>query len=400
MIPLCDLQQQYVSLKTEIDAAMQRVAAAGHYILGPNVKALEQEIATFCGCAYAVGVANGTDALHLALRALDIGPGDEVITTPFTFVATTEAIGLVGAKPVFVDIDPHTYNIAPEGIASAITPRTRAILPVHLYGQPCDMQPILALAEQHGLHVVEDCAQALGATYRGQPVGSLGVAGCLSFFPSKNLGCFGDGGMLVTNTPQIYERVEMLRRHGGRVKYHHEELGLNSRLDELQAAILRVKWPHLPRWNQLRREHAYRYNALSANVPGVELPQELTADGRLAPESLVAADQGGLVTAVYHQYTILVEDRDAVSRALHAAGIGNAVYYPVPLHLQRVHAALGGRPGGFPQAERVARCCLSLPMFPELSSDQQQQVAVALEAACAPRGLDRNVAQDSSTGSS
>ncbi|MCY2991364.1 MAG: DegT/DnrJ/EryC1/StrS family aminotransferase [Planctomycetota bacterium] len=385
MIPLCDLTQQYLSLKTEIDAAMQRVAEEGHYILGPNVKALEQEVAAFCGCQYAVGVANGTDALHLTLRALNIGPGDEVITTPFTFVATTEAIGLVGAKPVFVDIDPHTYNIDPKLIEPAITPRTRAILPVHLYGQPCDMQPIMALAEKHGLPVVEDCAQALGAAYQGQQIGSFGTAGCLSFFPSKNLGCFGDGGMVVTNNPQVYERVEMLRRHGGRVKYHHEELGLNSRLDELQAAILRVKLPHVPRWNQLRREHAYRYNKLLAGIVGVELPSELTASGGLPSGSLAAAEPDGLVTAVYHQYTVLLEDRDAVSRELSAAGIGNAVYYPVPLHLQGVHAALGWTAGAFPHAERAARCCLSLPMFPELSLDQQQRVNAVLRAVCAAR---------------
>lgn len=390
MIPLCDLTQQYLSLKSEIDEAMQRVAAEGHYILGPNVRALEQEIAAYCGCRFAVGVASGTDALHLALRGLNIGPGDEVITTPFTFVATTEAIGMVGATPVFVDIDPRTYNIAPELIEPAITPRTRAILPVHLYGQPCDMQPIIALAEKHGLHVVEDCAQSLGAEYQSRKVGSLGVAGCLSFFPSKNLGGFGDGGMVVTNDAGVYERVETLRRHGGRVKYHHEELGLNSRLDELQAAILRVKLPHVPRWNQLRREHACRYNQLLAGIPGVALPQELTAGGARDPATAATAGGDDLVTAVYHQYTVLVEDRDLLSRELTAAGIGNAVYYPVPLHLQRVHAALGGTAGDFPSAERAAGGCLSLPMFPELNSDQQRQVAAALRAACAARAAGGN----------
>lgn len=388
MIPLCDLRQQYFLLKNEIDTAMQGVAEEGHYILGPNVKALEQEIAAYCGCRFAAGVANGTDALHLALRALNVGPGDEVITTPFTFVATTEAIGMVGATPVFVDIDPRTYNIDPRLVEAAITPRTRAILPVHLYGQPCDMQPLTALADRHRLYVVEDCAQALGAMYQGRKVGSFGDAGCLSFFPSKNLGCFGDGGMVVTNDPRVYERVEMLRRHGGRVKYHHEELGLNSRLDELQAAILRVKLPHLPRWSQLRREHAYSYNELLAGFPGVELPQELTASGTLVPGAPAAASRDGLVTAVYHQYTVLVEDRDAISRELTAAGVGNAAYYPVPLHLQGVHACLGWAAGAFPHAERAAQRCLSLPMFPELSPDQQQQVASALSTACAARAAD------------
>ena len=253
MIPVCDLKQQYRSLKSEIDAAMQQVAADAHFILGPNVKSLEKEIAAYCDCAHAAGVANGTDALHLALRALRIGPGDEVITTPFTFVATTEAIGIVGARPVFVDIDPHTFNIDPAKIEAAITPRTKAILPVHLYGQPCEMDAIMEIAERHGLYVVEDCAQAIGATYKGRKVGSFGHAGCLSFFPSKNLGCFGDGGMVVSGNKEVFERVEMLRRHGGKVKYHHCELGLNSRLDELQAAILRVKFKHLEAWSEQRR---------------------------------------------------------------------------------------------------------------------------------------------------
>ena len=256
MIPVCDLQQQYQNLKTEIDAAMQQVASGCRFILGPNVKELEKEIAAYCQCEHGVGVGSGTDALQLALRALRIGPADEVITTPFTFVATTEAIGMVGAKPVFVDIDPVTFNIDPAKIEAAITPETKAILPVHLYGQPCDMDPIMDIAGRHDLFVVEDCAQAIGATYRGRKVGSFGDAGCLSFFPSKNLGAFGDGGMLVTNNPEVFERVEMLRRHGGRVKYHHCELGLNSRLDELQAAILRVKFEHLENWNTARRKNA------------------------------------------------------------------------------------------------------------------------------------------------
>ncbi|MCG8433057.1 MAG: DegT/DnrJ/EryC1/StrS family aminotransferase, partial [Gammaproteobacteria bacterium] len=262
MIPICDLKQQYLPLKEEIDAVMQEVAASGHYILGPQVRAFEQEMADYCGCQYAIGVGSGTDALHLALLALGIGPGDEVITTPFTFIATTEAIGMVGATPVFVDIDPQTFNIDVEQIESAITSRTKAILPVHLYGQPCEMEAISALANQYSLRVVEDAAQALGATYQGQKVGAFGTAGCFSFFPSKNLGCFGDGGMVVTNDKDVHDRVEMLRRHGGKVKYHHSELGLNSRLDALQAAILRIKLPHLDSWNQSRRNIAYRYNQL------------------------------------------------------------------------------------------------------------------------------------------
>jgi dTDP-4-amino-4,6-dideoxygalactose transaminase len=382
MIPLCDLTRQYRDLKDEIDAAMQSVARDGHYILGPSVKALEQEIAAFCGCAHAAGVANGTDALHLALRALRIGPGDDVITTPFTFIATTEAIGLVGARPVFVDIDPRTFNIDPNQIEAAITPRTRAILAVHLYGQPCDMDSIMEIARRRGLLVVEDCAQALGATYRGRKVGTFGAAGCLSFFPSKNLGCFGDGGMVVTNDSQVYERVEMLRRHGGRVKYHHEELGLNSRLDELQAAILRVKLPHLDAWNRQRRRHAYFYNQLLAACPEVIRPAELRSSGAVIPTEDVGSSSAAIAYAIYHQYTILVEDRQAVMRRLQAEQVGHAVYYPVPLHSQKVHAELGQGP--FPSAELAARRCLSLPMFPELTEEQQRIAARVLIGSVSP----------------
>jgi dTDP-4-amino-4,6-dideoxygalactose transaminase len=384
MIPLCDLKQQYLSLKAEIDTAMQRVAEEGHYILGPNVKALEQEIAAYCGCRYAIGVNSGTDALQLALRALNIGPGDEVITTPFPFVATTEAIGIVGATPVFADIDPQTFNIDPNHIEAAITPRTKAILPVHLYGQPCDMDAIMDVARRHGLLVVEDCAQALGATYRGRKVGIFGIAGCLSFFPSKNLGCFGDGGMVLTDDQGVHERIEMLRRHGGRVKYHHEELGLNSRLDELQAAILRVKLPHMACWNQLRREHAYRYNVLLADVPEVKRPPELTSHGIDVPLRAGSQVEPPFVESTYHQYTIQSAERDGLARQLTKVGIGNAVYYPVPLHLQKVHAYLGKKAGSFPNAERAARQCLSLPMFPELTAAQQQTVREAVQAACGP----------------
>ena len=258
-IPVCDPSRQYQALKSEIDAVMAEVAGHGTYILGPQVKAFEAEMAAYCGCRFAIGVGNGTDALYLALRALEIGPGDEIITSPFTFIATSEAVRAVGATPVFVDIDPYTFNLDSTLLEDAICERTRAVLPVHLFGQPCDMQPILEVAERYGLHVVEDCAQALGACYQDRKVGSLGTAGCLSFFPSKNLGCLGDGGMIVTNDQKLHERAEVLRRHGSRDKYHHDEQGVNSRLDELQAAILRVKLAHLGDYNRLRREHACRY---------------------------------------------------------------------------------------------------------------------------------------------
>lgn len=384
MIPLCDLNQQYFSLQDELDAALREVAASGQYILGPHVKALEQEVAEYCGCRYAVGVGSGTDALHLVLRALEIGPGDEVITTPFTFVATAEAIGLVGAKPVFVDIDPHTYNIDPSLVEVAITSHTKAILPVHLYGHPCDMAPLVELAEQRQLAIVEDCAQAIGARYLGRAVGNFGVAGCFSFFPSKNLGCLGDGGMITTNDRALQERVEMLRRHGGRVKYHHSELGLNSRLDEIQAAVLRVKLKHLEAWNERRRALAYRYNELLSESGEIGLPCELDASGYEVPTG-EAARENGLLTPVYHQYTVRVERRDKVAAALQDRGVQSFPYYPVPLHLQKVHAHLGHGPGDFPVAEHVARHCLSLPMFPELTARQQRNVADALLAVTSSR---------------
>ena len=361
MIPLLDLKVQYHNLKDEIDAAMQDVAAAGQYVLGPNVKALEQEIAAMCDCAHGIGVGNGTDAIHLALRALRLEPGDEIITTPFTFIATTEAISIVGARPVFADIEPDTFNINPKEIARRITPRTRAILPVHLYGQPCDMEPILALAREHNLAIVEDCAQAIGALYQGKTVGSFGAAGCFSFFPSKNLGCFGDGGMCLTNNADLAERIEYLRRHGGRVKYFHEEIGLNSRLDELQAAILRVKLPHLAGWAQARRDIAARYREALSHVEAIKLPAEDSS-----------------AQSVYHQFTVRVAQRDRVQQRLNENGVQTMVYYPVPLHLQIVHADLGYNEGDFPHAETAARTCLSLPMYPELTLEDQEQVNTAL----------------------
>ena len=388
MVPLCDLRAQYESLKHEIDVAMQTVAASGRYILGPNVKAFEEEMAAYLGCRHTIGVGSGTDALHLALRALDIGPGDEVITTPFTFIATSETICLAGATPVFVDIDPRTFNIDPNLIESAITPRTKVILPVHLYGQPCDMDAIMEIAQRHDLRVVEDCAQALGGEYRGRRTGAFGDAGCLSFFPSKNLGCFGDGGMVVTNDRDLYERAEYLRRHGGRVKYHHEELGLNSRLDELQAAILRVKLKQLDAWNARRREIAAVYERLLAGVPHVLVPTELDRDGLFRP-GRSSTEENSWLTAVYHQYTILAEHRDELAETLRAEGIGCCVYYPVPLHMQAVHRDLGHRCGDFPCAEHVAARCLSLPMFPELTFEQQQQVAECLQRGIAERKLGR-----------
>ncbi len=376
MIPLCDPKQQYLELKKELDAAMLDVAASGHYILGPHVCAFEQEMAAYCGVEYAIGVNSGTDALHLALRALDIAPGDEVITTPFTFIATTEAIAMVGATPVFVDIDRRSFNIDPDLIEAAITPRTRAILPVHVFGQTCDMRAIMEIADRHGLYVVEDCAQALGASTNGRRVGAFGVAGCVSFFPSKNLGCFGDGGMVLTNDRKLCERIESLRRHGGKVKYYHDELGLNSRLDEMQAGILRVKLPYLDRWNRQRREKARFYDELLAQIPELELPVVA------AP---AAADSETELDHVFHQYTVRLERRDEVKAAMHDRGVQCFPYYPKCLHLQVAHANLPYHVGSFPVAERASQTCMSLPIYPELEAGNQRYVVESLSACVTER---------------
>jgi dTDP-4-amino-4,6-dideoxygalactose transaminase len=384
MIPLCDVQAQYQSLKAEIDEALLGAVAAGRYIMGPNVKALEKEVAAYCGSKHAIGVGNGTDALHLALRGLDIGPGDEVITTPFTFIATAEAVSLVGATPVFVDIDPDTFNIDPKCIEAAISRRTKAIIPVHLYGQPCEMDAIMEIATSHGLEVIEDCAQAIGSAWKGKKVGTFGKAGCFSFFPSKNLGCMGDGGMILTDDDKFYERVEVLRRHGGRVKYHHEEVGMNSRLDDIHAAVLRVKLTHLERWNELRRAHAYYYNKRLADVGIIRCPVELAKSGKRIPTAAGQTDSSFL-HAVYHQYTALIDGRDELMNALNADEVGCLVYYPVPLHRQEVYLPLGYEPGRFPHAEAAAERCFSIPMFPELTETQQDAVVASIKKFAASR---------------
>lgn len=356
---------QYLSLKREIDAAVACVLASGQFILGPNVRSFEHELASFIGVAESVGLNSGTDALVLALRALDIGPGDQVMTSPFTFFATSEAIVQVGATPVFVDIDPATFNIDPALIEAAITPRTRAIVPVHLYGLPADMRAIMTIAQRHGLHVVEDCAQAIGAEFDGRRVGSFGDAGCFSFFPTKNLGAYGDGGALLTDIPVLAARVRSLRAHGSERKYIHTEAGMNSRLDELQAAILRVKLPHLERFNAARQAVARRYDAALAGMDSVTPPMQ--PQGR---------------RHVYHQYTCRSPRRDALTAALAAQGVQTMVYYPVPLHLQTVHAGLGLSQGAYPNAEAAALEAFSLPIYPELSEEEQQRVVDALALAC------------------
>ena len=379
VIPVCDVRLQYEELQDEIQNEISKVAAHGQYILGPNVKSFEKEIAEFSQCNHAVGVGNGSDALHLALRALEVGPGDEVITTPFTFIATTEAILMVGATPVFVDIDPSTFNMDHRLIEAAITERTKVILPVHLYGLPCEMDSIMDIASKYKLRVVEDCAQALGAKYHGQPVGTFGDAGCLSFFPSKNLGCLGDGGMVITNDGDVFERVEMLRRHGGRVKYYHEELGVNSRLDEIQAAVLRVKLRYLDRWNAERIQIAEMYNQglqAQSNILNhfeCEAGKHQSSPSTTATISLPAALPSD-VTHVYHQYTMRVSDRDIFVKDIRAKGVSTGIYYPVPLHLQQVHANLNYNVGDLPRAEECAASVVSLPMYPGLGNQAVQQI--------------------------
>lgn len=356
-VPVYDPLPEVEFLWSELEEAFRRVMRSGQYILGPEVEALEREAAAYLGVKHAIGVNSGTDALFIALRALGVGPGDEVITTPFTFFATAEAISLVGATPVFVDIDPRTFNLNPKLIDPALTPRTKAILPVHLYGLPAEMDPILEIARAHGLKVLEDCAQAFGATYKGRKVGTLGDAGAFSFFPTKNLGGYGDGGLIATNDDGVAELARMLRAHGSRRKYHNEMVGYNSRLDALQAAFLRVKLRHVDAFNARRREVAASYHQFLQGVPGLVLPP--LVEGH-----------------VFHQYTVrILEGRDRVAEALAREGVGTMVYYPVPLHRLPVYAHMGA---ALPEAERAAREVLSLPMGPFLSEEDLLRVADAL----------------------
>jgi len=365
-VPLTDLAALYASLRPEIDPAVQRVLSSGSYILGAEVEAFEAAMAAYCGVSHAVGVASGTDALELALMACGIGSGDEVITTPFTFIATVESIVKCGATPVFVDIDPATWNMDVSLIEQRIGPRTRAVLPVHLYGQACDMTRLMAIARAHNLKVIEDCAQALGARWNGTTVGTFGDAGCLSFFPSKVLGALGDGGMVIAGSAEVAERVRILRNHGARTKYYHLVNGFNSRLDSLQAAILRVKLGHLDDWLNARRALAARYGEGLRAASGIVAPA-------VAPEAEHA----------FNYFTVRVEGgkgrREALAQELKARGIATAVYYPVSLHLQQVYRNLGHQPGSFPESERSQDEVLSLPMCPYLTP---VQAAYVVESVC------------------
>ena len=367
-IPLIDLVAQYRTIRAEIDQAIHEVLENGIFILGPKVAALEEGVASYVGVKHAVGVASGTDALLLTLRAYGIGPGDEVIVPAYTFFATAEAVSQSGATPVFVDIDPQTYCIDVTQIEPRLTPRTRAIIPVHLYGHPVDMAPISEMAKKRGLRVIEDNAQALGAEYCGRKTGSLGDVGCLSFFPSKNLGGYGDGGMVVTDDPILAETVRKLRTHGWQTKYHPEMFGFNSRLDELQAAILQVKLTHLDTWNERRSEIAARYWTLLADT-GVDLPWE-------APYA----------KHVYHLYILRMKERKGVHDHLRSSGIASAIYYPLPLHCLEPYRHLGYGPGSFPEAERAAQETLAVPLYPEMADDYTERVASRVREALAVVG--------------
>ena len=356
-IPLLDLAAQYAAIGGEIREAVERVLASQQFILGPEGAALEQEVAQSCGVAHGVAVASGTDALMLALRACGVQSGDEVLLPTFTFVATASAVSALGAKPVFADIHPPTYNLDPSQLERRVTSRTRAIIAVHLYGLPAEMDTITAFARARKLPVIEDAAQAIGAGYKGRRAGSLGDVGCFSFYPTKNLGACGDAGLLVTNSAQIAARARTLRNHGQTAKYVSSEPGWNSRLDEIQAAILRVKLRHLPHWQRARQAHAAEYTR-QFQMPGIMPP--------FVPEGS---------EHVFHQYTIRVEQRDALQRLLADQKISTAVYYPVPLHLQPLYSRVGHKPGDFPYAESAAREVLSLPIYPELRPDQLARVA-------------------------
>jgi dTDP-4-amino-4,6-dideoxygalactose transaminase len=360
-VPLLDLQAQYVSLRDDLQQAVERVMRSQRFVLGDEVRGLETSIAEYCQAKHAIGCASGSDALLLALMALDVKAGDEVITTPFSFFATGACVTRLGARPVFVDIDPHSYNIDPSRVAAAITPRTKVIMPVHIYGQCASMDPLLDLGRRHGIPVVEDAAQAIGATDKGRRAGSMGVIGCFSFYPTKNLGGAGDGGILTTNDDEVAARLRRLRAHGGSTEYEHEEVGINSRLDELQAAVLNVKFPSLDKWSDERARKAEIYTKL-LNDADLQFPlvaPQVRPDGR----------------HIFHQYVIRVPgNRDALMEHLKTHGVGSKIYYPIPLHLQKCFEYLGYKKGDLPESEAAAEETFALPCYPELTDEQQVYV--------------------------
>ena len=361
-IPFLDLKTQFRAIEHEVLPMVKEAMENASFIGGPQVAGFENEFAAFCGAKLCVGVNSGTDALRFALMAANVGPGDEVITVPHTFIATTEAISQVGARPVFVDIRPDTYNMNAQKIQRAVGPKTKAIIPVHIYGQPADMDPILEIAAKKKLVVIEDACQAHGALYKGKKAGSMGVAGCFSFYPGKNLGACGEGGAVITHSEEIANKIRMIRDHGQAKKYYHDMEGYNGRLDAIQAGVLRIKLKRLESWNESRRQNAKHYNELLSPIKGVSVPVE--ADG---------------CRHVYHLYVILVDDRDGLQKYLNDKGIGTGLHYPVPLHLQRAYEKKGYKEGAFPVTENVAKRLLSLPMFPELTREQIEYIADSIK---------------------
>jgi dTDP-4-amino-4,6-dideoxygalactose transaminase len=369
-IPILDLKAQYASIKVEINTAIERVLESQQFILGPEVEALEKELADYCQCSYAFGVSSGTDALLLSLMAIGIQSGDEIITSPYSFFASSGSIARLGAKPVFVDIDPATFNIQAEGIASKITSRTKAILPVHLAGQVAEMDPILELARKNGLFVIEDACQAIGSDYKGHRAGSMGILGCFSFFPSKNLGGYGDSGLITCKDAGVADKVALLRNHGQRPKYHNLMLGGNFRMDALQAAVLRAKFNHLEQWTETRRKHAENYrNLFCERGISVSLSELGNKKGIVLPTEM------GTGRHIYHLYIVRSNYRDALAQYLHEYGISSEIYYPVPLHLQDCFRSLGYQAGDFPESEKASRQTLALPIYPELTEEMQTRVA-------------------------
>ena len=361
-IGMVDIKRQYQNIKDDIDLAVHRVLDSGQFILGPDVATLESEVARYLDIKYTVGVASGTDALHLALLACGVGSGDEVITTPFTFIATCEAINYCGAVPVFVDVDPRTYNVDPKKIEEKITKKTKAIIPVHMYGQASEMESIIETAKKYGLKVIEDVAQAFGGEYRNKKLGTLGDVGCTSFFPSKNLGAYGDGGMVFTHDEDVAKKIKMLRVHGSREKYVHDLIGFNSRLDTLQAAIVRVKLKYIDQWNNMRIKHAeQQYNKLLSGC------------------DIVTPYVESFNKHVYHLYTILVDDRKKCQKFLNSQGIATAIHYPIPIHLQKSFEYLGLSSEDLPVSNEISRKTLSLPMFPELKEEEIDHVVKAVK---------------------
>ena len=364
-VNLLDLKKQYHMIQDDVDSAIKDVLENTHFIMGKNVKEFEEKAAAYTGVKHAIAVANGTDALMIALRALDIGPGDEVITTPYTFFASAETTSALGATPIFVDIDEHTLELDPTKLEAAITPKTKAIIPVHIFGQMCHIDQIMEIANKHNIPVIEDACQAIGSEYKGKRAGSVGLMGTYSFFPSKNLGCYGDGGMIVTNSDEMAEKVRMLRAHGAKVKYHHELIGYNSRLDEIQAAILNVKLPHLDNWSEQRREHGRYYTEQLKELPLT--PQYEDPEGR----------------HVYHQYCIQVAEddlRDKLIKHLNDNGISTAIYYPIPVHMLEAYKEHAQKEGSCPVAEKVCKRTLALPMYPELTKEEQDYVIEQIKA--------------------